>query len=119
MISWIATIALVATTGAYAQDPKPVAGIPVNYDESKVGRSGGPIVKLFEDNQYGHAPVRGEFREIRGVSRLGKTVMWAGARDTRVAPDPRESGWTEMWRGPEEEKSLPNRRLGLPPAADQ
>src|SRR6478672_9744814 len=82
MISWIATVALVAGSGAYAQDPKPVAGIPVNYDESKVGAYTLPdplamangkrvrdartwfekrrpeIVKLFEDNEYGRAPGR-------------------------------------------------------------
>src|SRR6478672_4372889 len=82
MISWIATVALVAGSGAYAQDPKPVAGIPVNYDESKVGAYTLPdplamangkrvrdattwsekrrpeIVKLFEENEYGRAPGR-------------------------------------------------------------
>ena len=63
-------------------DPKPVAGIPVNYDESKVGSytlpepltlAGGKpvrdaqtwlakrrpeIVRLFEENEYGRSPGR-------------------------------------------------------------
>jgi hypothetical protein len=65
-----------------APDPKPVAGIPVNYDESKVGtytlvdplilNNGKPvrdaktwtkerrpeIVEMFETQQYGRAPGR-------------------------------------------------------------
>jgi hypothetical protein len=65
-----------------APDPKPVAGIPVNYDESKVGTYTLPdplklnngqivrdaktwnekrrpeIVEMFETQQYGRAPVR-------------------------------------------------------------
>ena len=79
--------ALFAAGAAFAQpqppaDPKPVAGIPVNYDEAKVGSytlpdpltlaNGKPvrdaktwnekrrpeIVRLFEENQYGRAPGR-------------------------------------------------------------
>src|SRR5439155_21476891 len=77
-----ALIAVLTCLFANAQDPKPVAGIPVNYDESKVGTytlpdplmlsNGKPvrdartwiekrrpeIVKLFEDNEYGRAPGR-------------------------------------------------------------
>jgi hypothetical protein len=82
MFSRIAAIALLTSSSAYAQDPKPVAGIPVNYDETKVGTYTLPdplllangksvrdaktwlekrrpeIVKLFEENEYGRAPGR-------------------------------------------------------------
>ena len=80
-------LALGAVCAAYAQpqppeSPKPVAGIPVNYDESKVGNYTLPdpltlangkkvrdaktwmdkrrpeIVRLFEENEYGRSPGR-------------------------------------------------------------
>src|SRR5438132_4250542 len=69
-------------SAAFAQQPAEVAGIPVNYDESKVGTYTLPdplllsngkkvtdaktwnekrrpeIVRLFEENEYGKAPPR-------------------------------------------------------------
>jgi hypothetical protein len=83
----LASAALLPAGAALAQpqppaDPKPVAGIPVNYDETKVGSYTLPdpltlanakpvrdaktwnekrrpeIVKLFEENQYGRCPAR-------------------------------------------------------------
>ena len=75
-------IAVLTFCTAAAQDPKPVAGIPVNYDESKVGSyrlpdplvlaNGKPVrdaktwfdkrrpelVRLFEEDEYGRSPGR-------------------------------------------------------------
>src|SRR5450432_1665685 len=84
-ISQINFLALVAAAVAVAQAPPPpavVAGIPVNYDESKTGdyklpdllklENGKPVrdaktwnqkrrpelIRLYEENQFGRAPAR-------------------------------------------------------------
>jgi len=79
---WLIAISCLIATAQTPPPAKPVAGIPVNYDESKVGTytlpdplmltDGKPvrdartwaekrrpqIVRLFEENEYGRSPVR-------------------------------------------------------------
>ncbi len=81
-LRWLIAISCLIATAQTPPTAKPVAGIPVNYDESKVGSytlpdplvlaDGKPvrdaktwtekrrpeIVRLFEENEYGRSPAR-------------------------------------------------------------